>query len=355
MNNIQLVLPSLKVSGGVAETLELATDLKTLGAQVGIVAMWSDSDPMPYQSTDLHHLSDWTARAHFALFQLPVLAIRFLCWVKACKLRRVDWIFTHYSTLPLALLVPRQHRWFFVQGLEWKFHNNKLVTKLLRKIITWGYRRSHLVAANSYLAKALQEERLAVRATAPIWASPCFDQPGALARDIDVLMMLRKGGCKRLDLYLQAIEWFSTQAPSLRVAVITTEDEIGSLVSSKVAEFHVRPGGQNAMRAIYRRSRLFLHLSEHEGFALPPLEAMGSGCVPICRNSGGPQAYMNSPLDSMLRPLSEPVDAVCRMAVELLDDQPRWQNLSNAARHAFQQGLEHKQQRARILEPLFPS
>lgn len=352
---VQIVLPALKVSGGVAEALRLASDIETTGAKVGAVIMWrSPQALLPSPALSVHALSDWSTRSQLAPFQLPVLAARFRRWLQARGAQNCDWIFTHYSTLPLALLVPRHRRWFFVQGLEWQFVGNKLLARLLRHVILWSYRRSQLMAANPFLAKALQAEGLVVRSVIPIWADPCFDQTVAGARDIDVLMVLRKGGCKRLDLYLQAIDWFISNAPELRVAVITTEDEIGVLVRDKVAECYVCPGGHEAMLKIYRRSRLLLLLSEHEGFALPPLEAMGSGCVPLCRDSGGPQAYMNAPLDSLLQPLSQPLSTLCSLAVEVLSDEERWQRLSNAARDAFKQGLCLANQRGHLLAPLFP-
>jgi hypothetical protein len=166
---VHIVLPSLKLSGGTAEAVKLADDIETTGPLVTIITMWQSPRELPHERPRLSSLSNWTTRAHLALFQLPILMRRFWSLLQFRDLQRCDWIFTHYATLPLALLVPREHRWFFVQGLEWKFLESKIFTKLLRLLIIWAYRRSNLLAANPFLAKELEAEGLFVREVAPIW------------------------------------------------------------------------------------------------------------------------------------------------------------------------------------------
>jgi hypothetical protein len=80
---------------------------------------------------------------------------------------------------------------------------------------------------------------------------------------------------------------------------------------------------------------------------------MGSGCVPVCRNSGGPQVYMTHPLDAFLFPLEHPIDTLCLQVVNLLDDSTGLQNLSGAAKQIFREGLSMTQQRTNLLVPIF--
>lgn len=44
---------------------------------------------------------------------------------------------------------------------------------------------------------------------------------------------------------------------------------------------------QEALATVYKRSKFFIKLSKSEGFCLPILEAMASGCVVITRDMGG--------------------------------------------------------------------
>ena len=99
------------------------------------------------------------------------------------------------------------------------------------------------------------------------------------------------------------------------------------------------------MRAIYERTRVFLLLSEHEGFGLPPLEAMGSGCVPLCRDAGGVRAYMQGELAENILPLALPAEDVLERAVALAHDENHLTRLRMAAREIFDDGLERVAQR----------
>ena len=99
------------------------------------------------------------------------------------------------------------------------------------------------------------------------------------------------------------------------------------------------------MRAIYERTRVFLLLSEHEGFGLPPLEAMGSGCVPLCRDAGGVRAYMRGDLAENILPLALPAEGILKRAVALAHDENYLARLRMTAREIFDDGLERVAQR----------
>lgn len=97
-----------------------------------------------------------------------------------------------------------------------------------------------------------------------------------LERDIDVLIEGNDEPNKNIDKsielakrYGQTIGWLGRQ----------TRD-IGG-----VLRFTNPP--QEDIPAIYQRAKIFLKLSESEGFCLPLLEAMASGCLVMTENMGG--------------------------------------------------------------------
>jgi glycosyltransferase involved in cell wall biosynthesis len=335
-----IVLPSLKVSGGVMEGLRLARDLKPSLDHVSVLAMWRSERSVTDEDVECSSLSSWKTGLVLALPQLFGMMVLF--WLHTRKHRKTAWIFTHYATLPLALLVPRRQRFVFVQGLEWEFIRRSWLSSALKNIIFYVYRRSTLIAANPYLFQALQQQGLSPQGQAPIWADPVFGSGFATERDIDVLMILRKGDTKRLDLYMEALDHFKNVAPSLRLEAVTTEDEIQPLVHDLVNVCHIRPN-REAIHRLYARSKVFLLLSEHEGFALPPLEAMGSGCVPICRDAGGPRAYMSGALMQGLVPLDKDIKTICQQVISLLQNPVELEILSKAAVDIFHQGLVRTQ------------
>ena len=83
-----------------------------------------------------------------------------------------------------------------------------------------------------------------------------------------------------------------------------------------------------------------MHLSEHEGFGLPPLEAMGAGCVPLCRDSGGVRAFMQpGELSALLLPASAGVEEIYSRGRALLAEDEQLRNYSRRARDVFRKGL----------------
>jgi glycosyltransferase involved in cell wall biosynthesis len=330
-----VVLPSLKVSGGVREAIRLAENCEEHGAAL-IVSMWRSEHPMNTR-LNVEYLSARSPRPHRAPFEFPLLFLRF--WRVARRNADTHFVFTHYTTLPLSLSVPRHRRFFFVQDLEWKFVPKQLES-LLRKAILYFYRHGRVVTANTYLTAALGEQAITIAREAPIWADPAFLRNSSAARDIDCVMMLRKGVHKRLDLYLSFIEL--AQRAQLRLAVISPEDALISAVKDRVAAALLRPTLRE-MAELYSRSKCFVHLSDHEGFGLPPLEAMAAGCVPICRDSGGVRAFMNGALQDQLLACDLSVENIFERTKRLLRSEAEWQRLSALARSTFEQGVRETQ------------
>jgi len=348
-----VVLPALKVSGGIGEALKLGRDLQAFSADVNVLTFWKISQSVSVFGLKVQSLSSWAPRMVLAPFQMPWLLWRFWKLSRQPAMSQTIWIFTHYVTLPMALIVPRRNRWFFVQDLEWTFVGNGLLAGFLKWSLLAVYQRSQLLAANQYLHQALLQEQLAPVGVAAIWADPDFAQSdNKEVRDIDVLMVLRKGAHKRLDLYLEAIDYLQRARPDICLTIITTEESIGAEVRPLVNECYVRPN-RAQMKFLYARSKTFLLLSEHEGFALPPLEAMGAGCVPICRDSGGPQAYMIEELSSCLIPRSLSLDKVCDTVICLLNDSAYWHKLSTSAHAVFQRGMTRVRARSVELRGFF--
>lgn len=339
--NVVIIVPSFKVSGGIREVLKLSSELSEHGCANILLSLWNSPHAMNTQHVEVEHLSTWPPRLRHAIIEFPVLFYRFARWRRKKYRYSKVFVFTHYSTLPLALLVPRHQRFFFVQDLEWNFVSNRLMSQFLRIIVLGIYRSGRIISANAYLSERLTNEDVSVALEAPIWANENFVAPDALERDIDFVMVLRKGDHKRLDLYLRFIALASTK--KMRVAVITPESSIADQIRDQVSKVLLRPD-HSQMRDLYTRSSCFIHLSEHEGFGLPPLEAMGAGCVPVCRDSGGVRAYMrNGPCADLLLPLSMPLEDVFASAVAAALD-PSITARRAAVRNHFKLGQTHSNQ-----------
>lgn len=338
-------MPSLKVSGGNREAVRLGADFARMGIDAALVCMWQTARSVP---TDLpvHQLTARNPSNRQAILELPFVLVRFIRWIRARKISTdaSNFVFTHYATLPLALLVPRERRFYFVQDTEWRFVGFAPASWALRRIILSFYRYGRLLSANRYLTSTLRSLGLPVELEIPIWADVDFLTTTENMRDIDYAMVLRKGAHKRLDLYLAFLHIVRRHS-DLRVAVISPEEEIIAQVRDHAAVSLLRPTVPE-MRAVYSRSKCFVHLSDHEGFGLPPLEAMGAGCVPLCRDSGGVRAFMaTTPLSSMLVSLQTPIQEIFEKGQALISSEDL-QKFSAASRHVFVCGLDTARSRA---------
>ncbi len=313
------LLPSLRISGGNKEIVRLVQEIaEDRRVDAAFVSMWRHAHELETGNIRVIHLLDQEPLVSRALQQLPAVTLAFrrlLSSMRAVSDRRVHLLLGHFSTYPLAWVAPSLPRICFNQDMEWLFVPAGSRRTLLKASILRTNRRSTVVTTNAYVSETYRAAGVRPLGQASIWADPQWLGSAAFrARDIDVLMLLRSSKIKRLDLYLEALKLFRART-ALRIAVITPDTSIAELVRQEVSELHLRPS-DDEMKELFARSHVFLLLSDVEGFGLPPLEGMGSGCVPVCRDSGGVRCYMRDDFAELLfspeTDLAEIVDEIAR-------------------------------------------
>lgn len=339
------VLPSLKVTGGTLEVIRLARELADRGVAVSIVAMWRAQGEADCQGVRVIRLSETLIAPATIIAEVAAVTAAFRRLMRDCRPRGVA--FTHYVTFPLSWTIRRDRRWFFVQDLEWQFVSAGIKRRALRTMILRTLRTGRTISANRYLSQKLRENAAVVTVEAPIWADGVFLNESAGDRDIDLVTVLRRGAHKRADLALAVIEAVRLRRPATRVTVISPDAHFRAMTPTGID--YVEAPSRTEMRANYGRARAFLLTSEHEGFALPPLEAMGGGCVPVCRDAGGVRNYMTGALEAELIPLNWDALAIADAVIALLNDPARCAALSAAGLAIFRAGLQARADRVDAL------
>ncbi len=221
---------------------------------------------------------------------------------------------------------------FVAQGLR---------RSLLRKIILATSRRARVITTNGFIESRFKEEQIDSFGQAAIWPPDFWlTSRSDSARDIDVVAFLRRGHMKRLDLYLDMLARFDSC--NISYTAITPDPDIYQLADKFRGKCLFRPTNEG-IRVAYQEARIFLLLSDTEGFGLPPLEAMGSGCVPLCRDSGGPRCYMQGALAANLVPLDETNDRILERIRRLLANPSELTALSHISQSRFRGGLAEAQ------------
>ena len=337
---VLMILPSLRISGGVKEALRLANDLRQQGIAVRVLILWRNAHELPCGSAPVSYLSSFIAKRSTAGLQFPLLLVRFITFLRnhysAGKRKQLALFLTHFSTFPFGWLAPNLDWYCFNQDVEWMFVKSGIGRACLRWFIIRTSRRSRVLTTNSYVEHLYVQEGVQPIGRLSIWAPDHWLTRGlTVSRKTDVVMLLRRGHMKRLDLYMEIVDLM--ERVRLTSVLITPDSELFEQVAALGCQAVLRPSDED-LKNIYRRSKIFLLLSDTEGFALPPLEAMGSGCVPLCRDSGGPRCYMTGPLASNIIPLeatSAQIFAILRL---LLNDTENLASLSEYAREAFSSG-----------------
>ncbi|WP_263409890.1 glycosyltransferase family 4 protein [Terriglobus tenax] len=343
---VSFLLPTLRVGGGVREAIKLAKDLQDRGCAVQIITMWSHPAEGAATGLPVLHLLPSMPTKAGAWKDLPRIAYllrKHLRRRTGTANRRNILFATHFSTLPFLFFVANRTRYVFVQDLEWTFVARGWKQHLLKSAILFFYRYTSLVVANQYLKKKLQEIGLLPLCETAIWALSDFSSKAPnVGRSFDFVMVLRDGAHKRLDLYMSLLALLRT-CGSIRTACITPDENIATMAAPLTDRILLRPSVEE-MRDLYSDTKVFLLLSDHEGFALPPLEAMASGCVPLCRDCGGVSAYMQGILANNIVPLSHNLDQIAERACALAGDELLLSQLSCAARNEFEAGLLRSQE-----------
>ena len=315
------VLPSLKVGGGVSFALRF---FKELDANSKIIVLWRTENEEPVSKSKSVYLCKFNAKRSTALLSYFSIVFNFLVYLvrPASNKHECLWVFTHFSTYPLALFVPRERLIFLIQGIEWEFVKSRLMSAIILKICKALYRNRTVLVSNTYLEKRLLENGVCVNSVVKMWASDLFLNYQDVSRVYDLAMVVRTASIKRYDLYKLFITRAIKQGVNWNFVVITPENSVKEYFKQIGVTVLFCPSIPEMSR-IYSMSKFFLLLSDHEGFGLPPLEAMGSGCTPIARDCGGVRAYMNGQLEENIIPLDSTIQDIFNLvSLKLLNYDP---------------------------------
>lgn len=339
-DNKLLILPTLKTCGGVLEALKFLSSLDDTQTSKVVVAMWKTENEVEIDSNiKLIYLSNYTSNKFLALFQLPLIIFNFYLKVvrKHLKLQNSIVFLTHYTTLFFLFFIPYNRRFLLLQGLEWKFLDNTIFSSSFSLLIISIYNKIQLISFSPVITKNLKIIGLKEFGRFYIWADNIFSIPPKTLPKYDIVFMIRQGFSKRPDLTMTCIDEITKERPSLKLALISPDKDYYNWgINKKISSFLLP--SKKEMAEIYSSSKVFLYLSETEGFGLPPLEAMASGCVPICRDSGGPKIYLKEKLSDLLLPLDLPSNEIIKKAFTILDDKELWSKYSKESRLSFMSG-----------------
>lgn len=324
-SNIVIVIPSLRANGGIQVLLNYATETSFQGE---ILVLWRGGELDEQYAGRVRFLTNTQLRSPFKVFAYAIALLSEFIRAKKNPLQR--YILTHFTTFPVAIFANGVI--IVAQGVEWLGFKNAILAKLAEIFCLFFYRNkaNTTVAASATVQKLLASYGV-TSTLAQVWANSEFgrDSDEKAAKLYDLVCVVRNVPNKRPDLYLRSIRELN-----LKTLIITPDEFISSSFGGNDVTILFRPS-INDMRDAYRSARFQLYLSDLEGFGLPPLEGMGQGCVPLCRDSGGVRNYLFDELGYLILDKDFDIDEV-RAKISHISQ--HYQHFSKLCRQRFISG-----------------
>jgi GT2 family glycosyltransferase/glycosyltransferase involved in cell wall biosynthesis len=169
---------------------------------------------------------------------------------------------------------------FFVQDIETSYYPDDEHT---RHAVLAGYRQEfRYMTISGWNADRLRELGLESTLVPPGIDLESFRPLDDVQRRADMLLALgRTNPLKNLPLTIDAWNALSGERPEL--CLFGIEPELGEEHGARYVE---RPSDEE-VNGLFNEATVFVQTSTHEGFCLPPLEAMATGGAVVCTDSHG--------------------------------------------------------------------
>jgi glycosyltransferase involved in cell wall biosynthesis len=147
-------------------------------------------------------------------------------------------------------------------------------------------------------------------------------------RRLDMVLALgRSNPLKNLPLTIgawRAVAGRDALDPPPELCLFGHEPELAAEVGMR----HVESPNDEQVNELFNEATVFVQTSTHEGFALPPLEAMATGCAVVCTDAHGNRDFCVDG-ENCLMPAPE-TDAVAEALARLLADAALRERLGRA-------------------------
>jgi len=228
-----------------------------------------------------------------------------------------------WQTASWVNALPASHgkKYYYIQSFESYFKSRKQVLATyhfpLRKI-----------AVSQWIINELQ--KIGTQAAGPLGnaVNPAeFYQTGGLSnRPYDVLMYYHPQKIKGARDGLRVLGRLKALRPECKAVIIAPRKPIHLI--PKWVELYIRPPVRQ-LCTLYNRSKLLLHTSHWEGWALPPMEALACGCGVVAAKNQGVQEYLTHGKNVLFAEVGD-IEGLTVQTLKLLDnDTLRMQLIQN--------------------------
>jgi glycosyltransferase involved in cell wall biosynthesis len=212
---------------------------------------------------------------------------------------------------------------FFVQDIETSYYaGNEAMTAHVMASYRQEFR---YMTISGWNRERLQERGLSAELVPPGIDLGTFRPLGDVRRRDDMLLALgRTNPLKNLPLTIDAWQALGADGARPELCLFGIEPELGPRHGARYVE---RPSDEGVNRLL-NEAAVFVQTSTHEGFCLPPLEAMATGGAVVCTDAHGNRDFCTDGVNCLI---PEPtVESVSGALGRLLGDPELRERLGRA-------------------------
>jgi GT2 family glycosyltransferase/glycosyltransferase involved in cell wall biosynthesis len=322
---IAYVTEGTGVGGGHRDVFEHLNRLSARGHDVSLYTLGEPPDWFPLE-VPVHSFEDYEELAR-SLADLDAIKVA-TWWMTAAPVWRAS--------------VARGIPVYFVQDIETSYYPDH---EHARHAVLDSYRPEfRYMTISSWNRERLRELGLDAELIPPGIDLDTFRPRADIARREDMVLALgRANPLKNLPLTLRA--WRALKEPRPELCLFGVEPELG--VQEGVR--YVDSPDDEHVNELFCQTTVFVQTSVHEGFALPPLEAMAAGAAVVCTDAHGNRDFC---VDSVNCLMPEAGDRAVRDALARLLADPQLR--SRLASAGMQTAQEYAwERRIDVLEEFF--
>jgi len=195
---------------------------------------------------------------------------------------------------------------YFVQDIETSYYPDR-PDFAYRVVDTYRHEFRYLTISE-WNRERLAEYGVPARLVPPGVNLEEFRERDDVARDDDRLLVIgRDNPLKNLALTMAAYELLGDDRPEMQMFGV--EPDVGERYGVPYAD---SPSDDGVVR-LFNEAAVFVQTSVHEGFCLPPLEAMATGCAVVCTDAHGNRDFCRDGENCLMpEPTPEAVAAAIR-------------------------------------------
>jgi GT2 family glycosyltransferase/glycosyltransferase involved in cell wall biosynthesis len=283
------------VGGGHRDIFEHLNRLAARGHDVALYTLGDPPDWFPLR-VPVHSFADYDELAR-TLAEVDAIKVA-TWWMTAVPVWRAS--------------IPRGIPVYFVQDIETSYYPDH---ERARHAVLDSYRPEfRYMTISSWNLERLRELGLDAELIPPGIDLETFRPRAEVARREDMVLALgRSNPLKNLPLTLAA--WQALQAPRPELCLFGIEPELARDLPG--ASYVLSPDDER-VNELFCQATVFVQTSTHEGFALPPLEAMATGAAVVCTDAHGNRDFCRDGVNCLM-PEATPA-AVSAALARLLAD-----------------------------------